>query len=295
MATFRVTDDVYGIDMEMFDTEVLSAYVIDCDEPVLVETGYPNGTEVLRAGLGDVGIPPSEVAHVVVSHIHTDHTGGVAMLTEANPDVSVYVHDATANHLLDPMTLNESSREAMGDHFEAIGELRPVPAENVVRIDSETDVDAGDRTVSIVPTPGHAPDHVSAWDPRSATLFVNEAVGSYYPRVDRWLPPATLPRFDVEAVRTSIDRLGDFEADHVALSHFGRRSDLGETLATAEAELDRFERRIPELWAEQDADLAATEDAVRTELVALDGYRSAIEDFETRFQTRGFLRHAELM
>lgn len=296
MATFQVTDDVYGIDLEMFDTEVLSAYVIDGDEPVLIETGYPRGISQLRSGLRAVGVDPSELAHAVISHVHIDHSGGAARLVDDSPDIAVYIHEATADHLVDPSGLTESSREAMGNHFEEMGEPDPIPPENVVQVgDDGLDVDAGDRTLCLFSTPGHSPDHISAWDPASETLFANEAVGSHYPRADRWVPPSTLPRFDVEAVRTSADRLREFDARRLALSHFGVRTDPETALETAVKALDRFERRIPELYREHEEDLAATERAVREELVALDGYADAIESFETRFQTRGFLHHRGLL
>lgn len=295
MATFRITDDVYGIDLEMFDTEVLAAYVIDCDDPVLVETGYPNGIDHLRDSLEAVGVSPSDLGHAVISHVHIDHSGGAAALVEANPDLRVYIHEVTADHLLDPSGLTESSQDAMGVHFEEMGEPDTVPAENLVRVGDEGfELGSGDRTVSLVPTPGHSPDHLSAWDPQSGTLFANEAVGSYYPRAERWLPPSTLPRFDVEAVRASINRLYEFDADRLAMSHFGVRPDPRAALETAAEALDTFECRIPELYREL-GNVDATERAVRAELVELEGYDDAIEDFETRFQTRGFLRYADLL
>lgn len=289
-----IANDVSGIDLEMFDTEVLSAFVIDADEPVLVETGYPRGIDHLRSELTAAGVDPADLAHAVVSHVHIDHSGGAALLVEDNPDLSVYIHEVTANHLLDPSGLIESSREAMGEHFEMMGEPDPVPEENVVRVgDDGTVIDAGDRTIEVFSTPGHAPDHLSAWDPESGTLFANEAVGSYYPRADRWVPPATLPRFDVEAVRESIANLREFEADRFAMSHFGVRPDPATALDSAADCLDRFERRIPELYEEHEG-LAATEQAVREELVALSEYEG-IPAFETRFQTRGFLRYHDLL
>jgi len=295
MQSFKIADDVYAIDLEMFDTEVLAAYVVDSDEPLLVETGYPNGVDILRDGLESVGVAFSDIEHAVISHVHIDHSGGAAALVEANPDVSVYIHEATADHLLDPVALIDSSRDAMGVHFEKMGEPDPIPAENVVRVNNDgAEVHLGDRSVSVVSTPGHAPDHLSVWDPQGGTLFANEAIGSYYPRMERWLPPSTLPHFDIEAVRETITNLREFDADRLAMSHFGVRPDPEAALEAAAAALDRFERRITQLY-EEHGDLEATEHAVRAELVALEGYDGAIEDFETRFQTQGFLRYAGLL
>jgi glyoxylase-like metal-dependent hydrolase (beta-lactamase superfamily II) len=291
---FDVTEDVYGIDLELFDTGVLGAYVVDAAQPVLVETGHPLGVDRLRAGLSAAGVDPADLAHAVVSHVHIDHSGGVAPLVAENPDLSVYLHESTVEHLLDPTGLTESSRDAMGEHFAAMGVPDPVPAANVVGIADSHTIDAGDRTVELVSTPGHSPDHVSAWDPTSGTLFANEAVGSYYARSDRWLPPATLPNFDVAAVRDSADRLRAFDADRLALSHFGVRPDPDAALDDAVDALATFDRRIPDLY-EQRGDLAATERAVRDELVSLPEYADGVGAFEARFQTRGFLHYHGLL
>lgn len=292
MSPFQVADDVFGIDLELFDSQVLAAYVIDGPEPALIETGHPHGIDRLRSGLAAVGIDPGDLAHAVISHVHVDHSGGAAFLVADNPDLSVYIHETTVDHLIDPSGLTESSRDAMGEHFAAMGEPDPVPTENVVSVDDDgMTIDAGDREIPLISTPGHSPDHLSAWDPASGTLFANEAIGSYYPRADRWLPPATLPRFDPDAVRSSATRLREFDADRLTLSHFGVRPDPTAAIDAAVERLDRFEERIPEL---HEGSVAATEQAVREELVKLDGYADAVESFETRFQTRGFLRYLGL-
>lgn len=289
---FEITEDVYGIDLQMFDRKVLAAYVVDTPEPVLVETGYARGVETLRDGIREAGITPPELAHAIVSHIHLDHSGGAAALTEDAPDLRVYNHESTANFLLDPAELVESSKRAMGPHFEEFGGPAPLPEENLVRVgDDGVSLSAGDRTLELVHTPGHAPDHLAVWDPASGTLFVNEAVGSYYPRSDTWLPPATLPRFDIAAVEESIERLREFDADRLALSHFGVREDPQVALDTAAERLARFSERIPELYDECDDDVERTERIVRSELVDLEPYHDHIETFEARFQTHGFLRY----
>lgn len=289
---FTVTEDIYGIDLQMFDREVLAAYVIDAAEPILIETGYARGIEPLRDGLHDAGIAPENLAHAIISHIHLDHAGGAAALAEEAPDLRVYIHEQTADLLVAPEKLIESTKRAMGQHFEEFGSPDPLPAENLVRIsDDGFTLSVADRELNLIHTPGHAPDHLAVWDSASKTLFANEAVGSYYPRADIWLPPATLPRFDVSTVEESIDRLRKFDANRLALSHFGVREDPKAALDMAAERLALFDERIQELYDEHNNDVEATERAVRSELVNLDPYLNAIEEFETRFQTRGFLRY----
>jgi glyoxylase-like metal-dependent hydrolase (beta-lactamase superfamily II) len=293
---FEITEDVYGIDLQMFDPEVLAAYVVDGPEAILVETGYARGVDTLREGVRDAGIAPEDLAHAVVSHVHLDHSGGAAALCEDAPDLSVYIHEATADFLLDPEPLVDSTKRAMGNHFEEFGSPDPLSEGNLVRVgDDGLTLSTDGRRVELVHTPGHAPDHLAVWDPTSKTLFANEAIGSYYPRADRWVPPATLPRFDADAVRASIDKLREYDAERLALSHFGVRSDPQSALDAASERLDYFDERIPALYEEQDADVDATEGVVRSELVDLDPYNQDIGTFEARFQTQGFLRYHDLV
>ncbi len=52
--------------------------------PVLVDTGYHTGVAELLAWLCDVGgISPADLAAIVLTHVHSDHAGGVAALQAA--------------------------------------------------------------------------------------------------------------------------------------------------------------------------------------------------------------------
>jgi len=295
-STFAVTNRVTGIDCEMFGEGVLAAYLLDDPEPTLVETGCAAGIDTLRAGIRAAGVDPTDLANAVVSHVHLDHSGGAAALAAEAPDLSVYIHEATADHLVDPGALVASSERAMGEHFPAVGAPDPLPAENLVPVgDDGATVETGARSLELLHTPGHAPDHLAAWDPESGTAFVNEAIGSYYGRAGQHLPPATLPRFDPAAVRDSVATLRALDADRVALSHFGVRTDVGAAFEDTEAALELFLERVPELFEACDRDLSATEAAVREELLDLQGYAEGIQAFETRFQTRGALEHHGLL
>lgn len=289
---FDVTEDVYAIDLQMFDREVLAAYIVDGPEPILVETGYARGVETLQSGIRKSGIELEELTHAIISHVHLDHSGGAAALIEDAPDLRVYIHETTADFLHNPEKLIKSTKQAMGRHFEEFGSPEPLPTENLMRVDNDgLSLSAGGRTLELVHTPGHSPDHLAVWDPASGTLFVNEAIGSYYPRGDTWLPPATLPRFNITDVEKSIDRLREFDAERIALSHFGIREDVDVAFDIAAERLALFDERIPELYNEHDNDLEATERAVQSELVDLEPYHDNIRTFETRFQTHGFLRY----
>lgn len=294
--TFRVTEDIYGIDLEWFDTQSLAAYFIDAPEPTIIETGFARSIGRLRAGLRDLGADPSSLQHAIVSHVHLDHAGGASALVEDAPGIRVYAHESLADHLLDPAHLIDSSKRAMGDAFSEIGAPAPLPADNLVEADDGTTIRLGDRTLEIIHTPGHSPDHIAVWDEANGVVFANEGIGHHYPKIDRWTPPTTLPRFDVDAVHNTIDRLRDLSPELLVLSHFGALSDPPTAFTEATACLERFNERIPELYETHDGDLDAVERAVREELVAFEPtYAAGLAKFESAFHTRGFLKYHGLL
>lgn len=294
MSVFTVSEDVYGITLN--DAETLSAYLVAGQEPALIETGTANGVSHILDGMEAVGIDPADLRHAVIGHYHLDHAGGAPGLLDVAPNVTFYLHEEMADWITDPDRLDDlisSSATALGDQFAEMGAPeRPLPDDRVTLIgDDGLRIDAGSTTLEIVHTPGHTPDHVSILLPERDVLFANEAIGRYFPRSDDFHPPITVPSFDIEATRRSIDRLEATDPDLVALSHYGFREDSGALFDTARRRLDTFCDRVPSLYDECDEDLSATVELVRHQLTGLDdGYPERVAAVQADVCTRGVLR-----
>lgn len=293
MTTFEVDDGVYGIDIELFDSGVTSVYLFDDEEPTLVDAGTANSAATILDGLEDSGVPPETLSNLVVSHVHVDHSGAASHLVDRVPDLDVYIHEATAPHLVDPSGLVESSKRAMGEHFEHLGEQGPVPEENVVEVaDAGTTIDTGSNTLELIHAPGHSPDHFAVWNPDRRLLFAAECLGAYFERAGQWLPPATLPDFDVDELDETIDQLRSLDPEHVVFPHFGvwpRHPDRA--FDVAQTELHRFDDRILELHESADS-IDETERRVASDLLALSPpYDPVVEAFFANLLTRGYLTH----
>lgn len=295
--TFEVAEGVYGIDIELWDTEVLAAYLFDGEEATLIETGTAAGLNTLVEGLIDLGVHPSDLTNAVISHIHIDHSGGAAGLVDRNPDLNVYIHESSAAHLVDPNRLAESSKRVMGEHFWSMGAPHSLPESNLVRVpDAGITIDTSTRSLEVVHVPGHSPDHLAVLDGESNILFANESIGSYFPKSDFWLPPATLPNFDIDAVEASIETLRSLAPEKVVFSHFGSWDGTPEVaFDTAETRLEAFDERILELY-ERYGDVDETIDAVREDLLQFDpNYDPSVESFYAPLVTHGYLRHHGLL
>jgi glyoxylase-like metal-dependent hydrolase (beta-lactamase superfamily II) len=293
MSTFDVTDGVSGIDIELFDAGVGAVYCFDDAEPALVDAGTAASGATILEGLGECGVAPADLDHLVLSHVHTDHSGAASALVERAPDLTVYVHELTAPHLVDPSGLVESSKRAMGEHFAAMGEQAPVPEANVVEVpDDGRSLDIGGNTLELIHAPGHSPDHFAVWNPERRLLFAGECLGIYLQRADRWLPAGSLPNFDVDVLADTIETLRRLDPERIVFPHFGEwPREPAAAFETAQRELHRFDERILELHAETGS-RAETKAAVADELIdAAPPYDEQVEAFYASLVTDGYLKY----
>ncbi|MGH3042049.1 MAG: MBL fold metallo-hydrolase, partial [Gaiellaceae bacterium] len=111
---------------------VIGSYLLDGDEPALVDCGPGSTVEALREGLAARGLEIGELRHLVLTHIHLDHAGAAGSLVRENPRLLVHVSEIGAPHVVDPSRLERSARRLYGDDFDRLwGALEPVPEENV--------------------------------------------------------------------------------------------------------------------------------------------------------------------
>ncbi len=79
--TFEVAPGVTAIDTFMGGRErYTAAYLLTASQPTLVETGPGTSVEPVARALDALGIAPDALAHIVLTHIHLDHAGGVGSL-----------------------------------------------------------------------------------------------------------------------------------------------------------------------------------------------------------------------
>ena len=223
---------------------VTAGYLIEGSAPVLIETGSQTSVPILLAALGQIGVGPTELAGVAVTHIHLDHAGGVGDVARAFPSATVYVHEKGARHLADPTRLIDSAARVYGPLLDSLyGRIDPTPPERLHVLDDgeEIEIDPG-RTLVAVDSPGHAKHHVGLHDSLSGVLFAGDAVGVKLPDGGVLRPSTPPPDFDLEQALTSLARFAARRPSGIALAHYGLLEQPEELLAEAEDTL--------RLWAE---------------------------------------------
>jgi N-acyl homoserine lactone hydrolase len=101
--------------------------------------------------LAEIGLKPSDISRVAISHTHGDHIGNMGLF----PNSTVLMQRVEYNWISSPDGPNDNVNQLMALARELLGTPK-----NLQLIDGDTDV-FGDGSVTLVSTPGHTPGHQS--------------------------------------------------------------------------------------------------------------------------------------
>jgi glyoxylase-like metal-dependent hydrolase (beta-lactamase superfamily II) len=238
-----IAPGIHQIDTLLGGWDRLTAgFLIDGDQPALVETGARTSVATVRAALSDAGLGPDGLRWLVLTHIHLDHAGGIGDLAAAFPSATVIVHERGARHLADPSRLVASAGLVYGELLDSLyGTMAPVPHERIVAAPDgfKLDVGAG-RMLTMIDSPGHARHHHAVLDEQTGTLLVGDAVGVRLPGIGVLQPAVPPPDFDLEAATASVRRFAELRPQRIVLTHYGPVPDPAATLDEAEGLLHRW-------------------------------------------------------
>jgi glyoxylase-like metal-dependent hydrolase (beta-lactamase superfamily II) len=187
----------------------------------LVDPGPASCLATLERGLEQRGTSLADVRDILLTHIHLDHAGATGTIVRAHPHIRVFVHERGAPHLADPSGLWRSATRLYGDQMDRLwGPCEPVPQASLVALRGGERIEGGGRHFDVAYTPGHASHHVSYFDGDSGVAFVGDTGGVC---IDGGyvLPPTPPPDIDLDAWRTSIDRIEQWSPATLFMTHFG--------------------------------------------------------------------------
>lgn len=259
----RIADGLYRFDTHYIRPRHTACFVaVEAGRAAVIDCATAAAVTPLLAAIKDLGVGREAVDAVIATHAHLDHTGGIGRLMAELPEAQLYAHAATARHLIDPTRLDQGTRAVLGGALvdREHEPLVPVSADRVIETPDDTVVPPAGRGLKVVHTPGHARDHQSLWDARSATVVAGDAFGIAYPELDGPNGPFVIPetpptQFDPEAMHASIDRLVDHGPAQVAPSHFALLAQPPAVAADLHAMVDEYVARC--LDADSEETLAA--------------------------------------
>jgi glyoxylase-like metal-dependent hydrolase (beta-lactamase superfamily II) len=138
----------HGKDLMLWDTG-MSDSIADKPEGVKAANGLLTlwVRRTLASQLGELGVAPTDITHIAISHFHSGHCGNANLFTAA----TLYIQDAEYEAAFGP---EPSKFNFVPANYE---KLRANP---VVKLNGDHDV-FGDGSVVILSTPGHTPGHQS--------------------------------------------------------------------------------------------------------------------------------------
>jgi glyoxylase-like metal-dependent hydrolase (beta-lactamase superfamily II) len=184
----------------------------------LIDTMYDDDARHVLAELASIGKAPGDLKHIILTHAHKSHVGGVAALKQASRaevcahewevDIIAGRRKATRVSLVPRKPLAVYKLQA----GLALGLGRHTPCEVDRRLK------AGDHIgpLQVVATPGHTPGSLSFWWADRRALFAGDVIATWPDFAAGW-PGLTL---DNDQNLRSVGQLTDFSnAEILAVGH----------------------------------------------------------------------------
>ncbi len=238
----RTNPDLFEIEVpfDNISTSGTNCYLVqDGDDSLVVDTGAPteDGYRVLHAALEELGVNPARTSYFL-THLHYDHVGLVDRIAPANATVYLSAEGLQMARDGGVEELHEDFRRLVEEgvpRADADALVRSVSGPRVIDIDrcapvvvGDGDViDVGSYRLHVVATPGHTPDHLSLYEPRSKTLMGGDHVLFVVSPGVTVFPDGS---DSLQAYLDSLDRVNNMEIETLLVSHGKNRPDFRERI-----------------------------------------------------------------
>lgn len=220
-------------DIHRVDGVSCNVYIItEPDGLTVIDAGMPGAERRILAAISALGRSPRDVRHILLTHQHVDHIGGLAALANAT-GAQTWASEGDT-----PAIEGRAEREAphgpLGIVFRAVffARLRPAAIGAVVREGDTLPVLSGEGGLRVIETPGHTVGHVSFYLPARRLLFAGDAVRSGSGRLV--VPPAML-NLDTPMALRSVGKLATLDVDTCLSGHGAPVMTGAQALLTASA------------------------------------------------------------
>jgi glyoxylase-like metal-dependent hydrolase (beta-lactamase superfamily II) len=195
------------------------AFLIDpgaaADGLILIDTLYSEDAKIIFDAIATLGKTPADLKHIVLTHAHRAHMGGMAALQQAS-GAKVYCHPWEADIVEGDRRIQSTTLRPgypvwlwpfqVASRF---SHFRPVKVDKMLRDGSTI------GPLQAVYAPGHTPGHLAFFWPERSALFAGDAL-------------VTLPEFgpgwfgfmlNERQNRVSLRRMSELNANWIGVGH----------------------------------------------------------------------------
>lgn len=178
---------------------------------VLVDSGGSAETVdgCIVPALEDVGLGPSDIDFLALTHIHGDHVGGCSRLKALAPAIKVAVFAESLDRIRNPKAYSRQIRERFSGHGAPVPALLEGVEPDVLLQDGEML-----STLRLVHTPGHDTDSCSYLDERTRTLITGDSL-----QLNGTVSQGCALLMDAARYQYTLRRLQDMDIHNILCGH----------------------------------------------------------------------------
>jgi glyoxylase-like metal-dependent hydrolase (beta-lactamase superfamily II) len=180
----------------------------DDDGLTLVDTSMGGAGGKILAQLKEAGHQPGDVKRILITHAHPDHVGSLPVVQQAT-GAEVWCH-ALEQPVIEgkiPMPRRESRIPMSATTF------KPAPVHRTLD-DGEVLPILG--SLHVLATPGHAPGHISFWQPERSILIVGDVIFYFF---NRMTLPLGLFTVDMDENKRSVQKVVALKPETLLFGH----------------------------------------------------------------------------
>jgi glyoxylase-like metal-dependent hydrolase (beta-lactamase superfamily II) len=234
-------DSIFALDSGYFRDEFDAIHiVVEKGRAAIIDTSTKYAAPRVIQALAALGLQPSDVDWILLTHVHLDHAGGAGELMRLCPNARLTVHPRGVRHMIAPSKLWAAVCQVYGNEMaeREYGGLETIAADRILETPEGATVSLAGRVFEFWDSPGHAKHHVYIRDTKTNSFFTGDTFGISYRDFDTregaFIFVTSSPsQFNPEELKGSLHRLMGAKPPAVYLTHYAQVRDVqkhGETL-----------------------------------------------------------------